>query len=105
MRGRAERVAAGAGVDAAPGGARALGVGAVAARGHLRQQARGAGGSARRQAERAREVLEASAGASGSQEQVWRGLRRERARGRAAPERGRRGRARSPASAGGSAWA
>jgi hypothetical protein len=42
---------------------------------------------------RAREVQEASAGASGSQERVRRGLRRGRARGRAAPERGRRGRA------------
>jgi hypothetical protein len=42
------------------------------------------------EAERAREVLEVGAGASNSQEQVWRGLRCGRARGRAMPEQNAR---------------
>jgi hypothetical protein len=46
--------------------------------------------SACAEAERAREVLEASVGVSDSQEQVRRGLRRGRARGRAAPEQNAR---------------
>jgi hypothetical protein len=58
------------------------------------RQTNGAAAVARQvcaEVERVREVPEASAGVSDSQEQMRRGLKREQARGRAAPERGEDG--------------